>query len=52
MTATEIVFLGTLTPWAARAVIAAVAIIVTGALAGLAAAARLIWKGFRDLPLF
>ena len=38
-------------PWVAKAVVSAVAVIAVSALAALVAVARLIWKGFRTLPM-
>ena len=43
--------IGTASPWVAKAVAAAIVVIAVGALAALVAAARLIWKGFRELPM-
>ena len=41
----------TASPWEAKAVVSAVVVIGLGALAALVAVARLIWKGFRTLPM-
>ena len=41
----------TASPWVAKAVVSAVVVIAVSALAALVAVARLIWKGFRTLPM-